>query len=69
VAPLASAIPAIDRVEVDRQTVRAYSAHAGAAISPLIEAVASAGRSVRQISLAEPSLETLFISLTGRKFE
>ncbi len=68
-AAQAAAITAIDRVVADGSTLRAYSARAGAAISPLIEAVSGAGRSVRQISLAEPSLETLFIALTGRKFE
>jgi len=47
----------------------AYSDMGGRVISPLIDAVAGAGRSVRNIDLAEPSLETLFISLTGRKLE
>jgi hypothetical protein len=47
--------------------LRAYSDRGGRVITPLIDAVEHAGRSVKNIDLAEPSLETLFISLTGRK--
>jgi hypothetical protein len=35
----------------------------------VIEAAEGAGRHVRNIALQEPSLETLFISLTGRKLD
>jgi ABC-2 type transport system ATP-binding protein len=63
----ASAVRGITRADAERDVLRAYSNEGGRVISPLIEAVASVGRSVRNIDLAEPSLETLFISLTGRK--
>jgi len=33
----------------------------------LIEAAESTGRTVTDIHLLQPSLETLFVSLTGRK--
>ena len=38
-------------------------------ISSVIEATEGAGRHVKNISLKEPSLETLFIELTGRKLD
>jgi ABC-2 type transport system ATP-binding protein len=64
-----AAIEGVLRAEATGSTLRAYSDRAGRIISPVIEAVGEAGRAVRHISLAEPSLETLFISRTGRKFE
>jgi ABC-2 type transport system ATP-binding protein len=63
----AAAVPGIIRADADGDVLRAYSDKGGRVISPLIDAVASVGRTVRNIDLAEPSLETLFISLTGRK--
>ena len=68
-ATAATAIPGIIRCDSDKDILRAYSDRGGRVISPLIDAVEHAGRSVRNIDLAEPSLETLFISLTGRKLE
>jgi len=62
-----SAVPGIIRADADRDILRAYSDRGGRVISPLIDAVEHAGRTVKNIDLAEPSLETLFISLTGRK--
>jgi ABC-2 type transport system ATP-binding protein len=49
--------------------LRVQSAAGGRIISALIDAVEGDGRHVRNISLAQPSLETLFISLTGRKLD
>jgi ABC-2 type transport system ATP-binding protein len=66
-AKAAAAVSGITRADAEHEVLRAYSNEGGRVISPLIDAVASVGRSVRNIELAEPSLETLFISLTGRK--
>jgi ABC-2 type transport system ATP-binding protein len=66
-AKAVTAVPGIIRADADKDILRAYSDRGGRVISPLIDAVEQAGRSVRNIDLAEPSLETLFISLTGRK--
>jgi ABC-2 type transport system ATP-binding protein len=63
----AAAVPGVTKADADHDVLRAYSDQGGRIISPLIDAVSSAGRTVRNIELAEPSLETLFISLTGRK--
>ena len=71
-AALASQVNALDgvlRAEAQQQTLRVYSAQGGRVISALIQAVEAADRHVRNISLNEPSLETLFVSLTGRKLD
>jgi ABC-2 type transport system ATP-binding protein len=66
-ANAAATVPGVTKADAEDDVLRAYSAQGGRVISPLIDAVAAAGRSVKNIDLAEPSLETLFISLTGRK--
>src|SRR5258708_5636283 len=70
--PLADAAPAIEGVSgVDPlgTTLRVYSRRAGEIIPALITAVEAHGRHVKDIHLSRPSLETLFISLTGRKLD
>ncbi len=63
------AIPGITRAEAHGSAVRAYSDRGGEAIAALIQAVTDAGREVTNIHLTSPSLESLFISLTGRKLD
>ena len=46
-----------------------YAERAGELIPGLIRLAEEAGRVVRDIHLTEPSLETLFVSLTGRKLD
>ena len=69
VADAARAIPGIIRVETRQATLRAYSDRGGELIPALIRAAEAQARTVRNINLATPSLETLFISLTGRKLD
>ncbi len=59
----------VSRAEAQNGVLRVYTALGGQLISPLIRIASDAGRHVRNISLTEPSLETLFISLTGRKLD
>ena len=65
-AAAAQSVAGIDRAEAEGETLRAYSARGGEAIPALIRAAEGVHRTVKDISLREPSLETLFISLTGR---
>jgi ABC-2 type transport system ATP-binding protein len=65
----ARTIPGTLRVEARQTVLRAYSDRRGELIPPLIRAAEAKGRSVLNINLATPSLETLFVSLTGRKLE
>jgi ABC-2 type transport system ATP-binding protein len=62
-------VAGVDRTEAEGATLRAYSARGGEVIPALIRAAEGQRRTVKDISLREPSLETLFISLTGRTFE
>ena len=65
-ADAARALPGIDRIESEQATLRAFAPRGGEVIPALIRVAESVGRTVKDIALREPSLETLFISLTGR---
>ena len=67
VVPAVSAIAGITKASANGSMLRAYSARAGEIIPAIIAAGESHGLTVRDIHLERPSLETLFISLTGRK--
>ena len=60
-------INGVSRVEARDGVLRAHSTRGGQILPALIEAAESAGRTVTDIHLLPPSLETLFVSLTGRK--
>ena len=64
-----TALEGVLRAEAQGTVLRAYSERGGRIISPLIQLVEDAGAHVRNIGLTEPSLETLFVSLTGRKLD
>ena len=66
-ATAVASIEAVSKAEGIGDTLRIHSAAGGRIISAAIEAAESTGRHVRNITLKEPSLETLFIELTGRK--
>jgi ABC-2 type transport system ATP-binding protein len=68
-AGAARALPGLLRVEAEGARLRAWASRPGESIAGLIHAAEEAGREVRDIHLAPPSLETLFVSLTGRKLE
>ena len=70
--PVIDAVRAVDgvlRVEAQGPLLRVFSDRGGRVISPVIQAVEENGVSVANISLTEPSLETLFVSRTGRKLD
>jgi ABC-2 type transport system ATP-binding protein len=66
-AELAETISGISRVEAQDGILRAHSDRGGQLLPALIEIAESTGRTVTDIHLLQPSLETLFVSLTGRK--
>ncbi|HEX6100643.1 MAG TPA: ABC transporter ATP-binding protein [Thermoanaerobaculia bacterium] len=57
----------VTRTEARGPLLRAYTSSAAAAIPALLALGDARGYVVRDIQVAKPSLETLFISLTGRK--
>ena len=63
----ARALPGVSSVEAKGNTLRVYSDRGGEVIAALVTLASERGREVRDIHLAPPSLETLFISLTGRQ--
>lgn len=66
-AEIAETINGVSRVEARDGVLRAHSTRGGQILPALIEAAETAGRTVTDIHLLPPSLETLFVSLTGRK--
>jgi ABC-2 type transport system ATP-binding protein len=67
VVDAALAIDGVSRAEARGSLLRVFSKRGGEIIPALIAAGDSRGLTVRDIHLSRPSLETLFISLTGRK--
>jgi ABC-2 type transport system ATP-binding protein len=68
-AAAAAALAGISRAESQNATLLAYSDRGGEVIPGLIRAAEQSGRMVQNIHLSPPSLETLFISMTGRKLD
>jgi ABC-2 type transport system ATP-binding protein len=66
-AELAETLEGISKVEAQDGVLRARSDRGGQVLPALIEVAESTGRTVTDIHLLQPSLETLFVSLTGRK--
>jgi len=68
VAAAARAIDSVSKAEARGPMLRVFSGRGGEVIPALIARGEEQRLSVRDIHLERPSLETLFISLTGRKF-
>jgi ABC-2 type transport system ATP-binding protein len=68
-AGAARELPGILSAQADSAVLRAYAGRPGEVIGPLVRAAEGMGRSVRDVHLSPPSLETLFVSLTGRRLE
>jgi ABC-2 type transport system ATP-binding protein len=66
-AEIAETIDGVSRVESNDGVLRVHSTRGGELLPALIDAAETAGRAVKDIHLLQPSLETLFVSLTGRK--
>ncbi len=64
---IAEKIQGISHVEANDGLLRVHSSRGGQTLPALIEAAETSGRTVTDIHLLQPSLESLFVSLTGRK--
>ncbi len=60
--------PEVRKVEVDDGQVRVFARGADGLLSELVDAGVAAGLSVRDASTLRPSLETVFLTLTGREY-
>jgi ABC-2 type transport system ATP-binding protein len=66
-ADIARTMDGVSKAEARGPLLRVFSKRGGELIPALIDAGEAQGRVVRDIHLSRPSLETLFITLTGRK--
>ncbi|HEY7143130.1 MAG TPA: ABC transporter ATP-binding protein [Streptosporangiaceae bacterium] len=60
--------PGVTRAEADHGRVRVFTSEPGGVLGELIAAGARAGLTVRDATQLRPSLETVFLTLTGREY-
>lgn len=63
----AEGIAGLRAAEARGRVLRGYADRPGEVLGPLVRAAETAGLAVRDVHLVPPSLESLFIALTGRK--
>jgi ABC-2 type transport system ATP-binding protein len=68
-AALIQVLPDVSSASARDGVLRVYSDRGGQIIPVLIDTVQGSGRTVNNINLAAPSLETLFLSLTGKRLD
>jgi ABC-2 type transport system ATP-binding protein len=61
------AIPGVREAEMSPRGVQLYADAAGGLLPKVVQAVMDAGADLRDLSVSEPTLETVFIKLTGRE--
>jgi ABC-2 type transport system ATP-binding protein len=60
--------PGISKVDADRGQVRVFAREPDGVLGELVTAAARAGLTVRDAAQLKPSLETVFLTLTGREY-
>jgi daunorubicin resistance ABC transporter ATP-binding subunit len=60
--------PGVSKVEADGQQVRVFAREPDGVLGELVAAGARAGLAVRDAAQLKPSLETVFLTLTGREY-
>jgi ABC-2 type transport system ATP-binding protein len=65
--PLASAPPGVEISPEDPRTLRAKVGNVARELPPLLLAIAATGREVEDVEVRGPSLQAVFIHLTGRE--
>lgn len=68
-AERARTVEGVLRVETRGQVLCVYSDRGGRVVSPVLGVAEESGAFVHNITLTEPSLETLFVARTGRKLD
>jgi ABC-2 type transport system ATP-binding protein len=67
--PVVAAVPGVEGVEVHGDAVTAATSDGPAVVSPIAVALAGAGIRVRALTLREPTLDDVFLTLTGNRME
>jgi len=60
--------PGVGKVEADHDRIRVFAAEPDGMLGDLVAAGARAGLTVRDATQLKPSLETVFLNLTGREY-
>jgi ABC-2 type transport system ATP-binding protein len=68
-APVIAAVPGVDGVETRGDEILAATADGPATVSPIAVSLAGAGVRVRALTLREPTLDDVFLTLTGQHLE
>jgi len=63
-----SALPGVTRVEADGDQLRVFSREPEGLLGQLVSAATAEGLHIRDASEQKPSLETVFLTLTGREY-
>ena len=58
----------ISKVEVDGEQIRIFARHPNGVLGELVTAGAEAGRAVADVTTVRPSLESVYLNLTGREY-
>src|ERR1700678_4480883 len=61
--------PGVSKVEADGDFVRVFTSEPEGVLGELVTAGSAAGLTVRDASQLKPSLETVFLTLTGREYQ
>jgi ABC-2 type transport system ATP-binding protein len=63
-----TARPGVRKVETDSERIRVFTSEPDGVLGELVAAGTSAGLTVRDAAQLKPSLETVFLNLTGREY-
>ena len=66
-APIPDTLPGVETSAADPRTLRAKVANVARELPPLLTALAAQGREVEDVDVRGPSLQAVFIHLTGRE--
>lgn len=58
----------VERVQVDRKTLRLYLNHAATAVPGVVSRLQSAGINPVSLTLTQPTLDDVFLQVTGQRF-
>ena len=67
--PIVAAVPGIDAVESQGDEILAATSDGPGHVSPIVVALADADVRVRELTLREPTLDDVFLTLTGQHLE
>jgi len=59
----------VDRTQADRQTLRLYMSHAAAAVPAVVNRLQTAGIEMASLTLTQPTLDDVFLKVTGQRLE